>query len=97
MADVASPVVDSEKIVEAAVDRFVVQPKEKFISTGQRSMRVRQETEERMTVGGKVFKVTVDASGTVTHIEEDHGQHAIARPATMRYKKYLVSPTVRMK
>lgn len=55
-------------------------------STGVAQLRHRA-TERTVTLGnGKRAKVTVDDSGTVTHIERDDGLDAIVRPDVVRLK-----------
>lgn len=73
----------SEALVAGAYDTrmFKLGPRLKAIMAGGRMMQVRQDTERRVVLpNGHIVKVSADASGVATQIEDDNHQHAIVRP-----------------
>jgi hypothetical protein len=82
----APRMISTEDIIRAAVkagDRSVLRaPRgEKTIWAGLRRMRVRTAGEKMLYLpNGSVVKITTDASGVATQIEETEHLHAIARP-----------------
>ena len=46
-------------------------------------MRVRTARTQSVLLNGVLYKATIDASGRVTQIVEDHAQHAVVRPQTI--------------
>jgi hypothetical protein len=66
---------------------FTVDPKTKLILVGNRRARVRQDVERRLVLpNGQTVRVSVDASGHATQIEENDRLHAVARPSTIRFQ-----------
>lgn len=80
------PGANTEALIKMAVDKFCAPRPMKFISVPGVPMmhsRVHQDGEMFLLLpDGSKVKVTTDASGQVTHVEEDEHQHAIVRPAT---------------
>lgn len=67
--------------------RFRLTPRMKFMLAGGKRMHVRQDTEKVIVLpNGHKVRVTTDASGHATHIEENDRLHAVARPDTYRLK-----------
>jgi hypothetical protein len=63
----------------------------KLISTSSHTMHVHEDGEKVLHLpNGSVLKVTTDASGHATHIEEDDHLHAIARPATHQRGRFTL-------
>lgn len=80
---------NTEALVDGRYDThmFKIGPKLKAVLAGGRMMQVRQPTERRIVLpNGHVVKVSADASGVATQIEDDNHQHAIVRPQTYQVK-----------
>lgn len=72
-----------EDLISARSSRFRAPVKTKFISGPGFAGHVRVDSEKVIHLpGGKTLRVTTDASGVATHVEEDHSLHAIVRPDT---------------
>jgi hypothetical protein len=73
----------TEDLIRTRSSRFRAPVKTKFICGPGFAGHVRIDSEKVLHLpGGKTMKVTTDASGTVSHVEEDHSLHAIVRPDT---------------
>jgi len=78
----------TEAIIQAAVNKFCAPRSTKLISAPGSTRRVHQDGEMILFLpNGAQVKVHTDASGTVTHVEENDAQHAIVRPETYRLKR----------
>ncbi len=80
---------DESALVSGAYDTrmFKLTPKFKMILARGKSMQVRQETERRIVLpNGHTIKVSSDASGVATQIEENERQHAVVRPEAYAIK-----------
>lgn len=78
---------DPDALVAGAYDtrQFHLTPRAKAVFAGNRKVDVHQDTEARIVLpNGCVVKVTTDASGHATHIEEDERLHAVARPGAYK-------------
>lgn len=78
---------DPDALVAGQYDtrQFHLTPRAKAVFAGGRKVDVHQDTEARLVLpNGCVVKVTTDASGHTTHIEEDDRLHAVARPNSVR-------------
>lgn len=76
---------DKTALVDGRYDTrmFKIGPKMKSIMAQGRMMAVRQDTQRRIVLpNGHVVKVSADASGVATQIEDDNHQHAVIRPHT---------------
>ena len=72
-----------EELIAARPQAFRAPTKTKFISGPGFAGTIRVDSEKMILgPGGKKLKVHTDASGVVTHVEEDESQHAIVRPVT---------------
>lgn len=78
---------DPDALVAGEYDTrdFRLSPRTKLMLAGGKVSRVRQDTEQRIVLpNGHVVRVSVDASGQATHIEENDRLHAVARPSAIR-------------
>lgn len=76
---------DPNALVDGRYDTrmFKVGPKLKSIMARGRMMQVHQPTERCLVLpNGHMVKVSTDASGVATQIEDDNHQHAVVRPHT---------------
>lgn len=72
-----------EQLIQDHTSAFFARPKTKFISGPGFAGHVRVDTEKVLHLpGGQKVHVITDASGKVSHVEEDHSLHAIVRPDT---------------
>lgn len=79
MRDVS--ILTTEELIRAAVHQFRAPRKQKLISTPGSTLRVHEGGEMMLYLpNGQVVKVSTDASGKATQIEEDEKLHAVARP-----------------
>lgn len=80
----------TEDLIGAYLHKFRAKRGSKMIHAGGRAMHVHTAGERVLWLpNGAKVKVTTDDSGTATHIEENDGLHAIARPDTVRLKLNL--------
>lgn len=86
----------TEQIIRAAVNSLSAPRGKSFISTPHGSMRVNTDGEKVITLpNGVQVRVHTDASGTVTHIEENDHLHAIVRPQPCMMKFGVKNPEIR--
>lgn len=85
----------TERLIQEAVnkfgpDAFKAQPKFRYVSGPGFAGNMAIDSEELFVLpNGQRVNVHTDASGTVTHVEEDDALHAIVRPDTYRTKMRL--------
>jgi hypothetical protein len=80
---------DPDALVAGRYDTrlFKLGAKTKTLFAGGRKMEVRQDTEKRIVLpNGHTVRVSRDASGCATQIEENERLHAVARPHTYAMK-----------
>jgi hypothetical protein len=80
---------DRDALIDGRYDTrmFRLSPRFKSILAGGRNMQVRQATERRVVLpNGHVLKISADASGVATQIEDDEHQHAVVRAETYAVK-----------
>ena len=78
---------DPEALVAGKYDTraFTLAPRAKSMLVGGKVTQIHQDTEKRLVLpNGQTIRVSVDASGHATHIEENDRLHAVVRPDTYR-------------
>lgn len=71
----------TERLIQAAVDKFCAPPGSKMISAGGRNMQVRTPGKRCIHFpDGTMLEIRTDASGVATQVEEDDALHAVVRP-----------------
>jgi hypothetical protein len=88
---------DPEALVAGKYDTrlFRLGAKTKTLFAGGRKVEVRQDTEKMIVLpNGHTVRVSRDASGCATQIEENERQHAVVRPHTYAMKLSAMSGLV---
>jgi hypothetical protein len=88
---------DPDALVAGKYDTrwFRLGAKTKTLFAGGRKMEVRQDTEKRIVLpNGHTVRVSRDASGCATQIEENDRLHGVARPHTYAMKLSAMSGQV---
>lgn len=83
------PELDPAALVAGAYDTraFTLAPRAKSMLVGGKVATIHQDTEQRIHLpNGATIRVSVDASGTATQIEENERLHAVVRPDTVRFQ-----------
>lgn len=76
-----------DEMVAEALGMLRAPERTRTVSTVAGTMTIRQDSERTMYLpNGVQVRVSTDASGTATHIEEADRLHAIARPALLGLK-----------
>lgn len=79
--------ITTEQIIQAAVSKFAARRPETFVCGPGHRGHVHRPGESRLLLpNGAVVKITTDASGVATQVEEDGALHAIVRPQPMRVR-----------
>lgn len=83
--------ITTEQIIQAAVAKFAAPRGERVISTSARTMRVHTPGERVLYLpNGACVKITTDASGVATQVEEDDALHAVVRPKPVNLREQLL-------
>ena len=88
---------DRDALVAGRYDtrRFRLSAKTKTLFAGGRKVEVRQDTEKMIVLpNGHTVRVSRDASGCATQVEENDRLHGVARPNVYRMKLSALSDQV---
>lgn len=70
----------TELLINSALVAMRAPRGQAFVHAGGRGIRIRTAGEASVVLAGRRLKITTDASGVATQVEEDERLHAIVRP-----------------